>query len=91
MLMYFLNLFLSCVKNCSVLDNFSCGVQWNVMLQIWRAWSWSWSLNTDSGLTTNEQTIANTFNVFFVSKIQKLKEGIDKKYVEDPINSVTPK
>ena len=42
-----------------------------------------WKLKNDKGETiTDEQEIANTFNNFFIKKIDDLKEGINKEYVE---------
>ena len=44
-----------------------------------------WKLKTDTNTTSDEQEIADMFNTFFITKIANLKEGLDKKYVEDPI------
>ena len=37
------------------------------------------------------QVIANTFNSYFVEKVKNLKEGIDKKLVEDPLSRLKNK
>ena len=34
----------------------------------------NWSIKTDSGTCTDHEIIANSFNKFFVNKIDKLKE-----------------
>ena len=40
---------------------------------------------------TPEKQIADIFNDFFISKIEKLKEGIDKDYVKDPLEKLKKK
>ena len=42
-------------------------------------------------MINDEQIIADTFNTFFVEKIEKLKEGIDPEYIEDPLVRLTKK
>ena len=41
--------------------------------------------------TTNDTIIAEAFNKFFVSKIQSVKAGIDKDFVEDPLCNLRKK
>ena len=42
-------------------------------------------INTIQGETSDEKTIAEMFNAFFVEKIRKLKESIDSNLVKDPL------
>ena len=42
-------------------------------------------------MITDENRIAEAFNNFFLSKIAKLKEGIDKEMVKDPIDKLQKK
>ena len=39
-----------------------------------------WRLNNSGTITEDEEAIANTFNTFFINKIQILKEGINNHY-----------
>ena len=62
-----------------------------------------WKIITEDGITENEQVIAeneqviaeneqviaDTFNTFVISKIKDLKNGIDRKFVEDPPQNTT--
>ena len=44
-----------------------------------------WRINNkDSQLLTDELQVAESFNEFFVEKVELLKQGIDKTLVEDP-------
>ena len=61
---------------------------WNIVNEVSNPSRQSdWKLTTETGITEDEQEIADIFNKFFVSKISDLKEGIDKKLVEDPLRS----
>ena len=50
-----------------------------------------WQLKEGSTTITEEQIIANTFNKFFVDKIEDLKANIDPEYVEDPLTRLKKK
>ena len=50
-----------------------------------------WILNSDSGQTTNEQEISDTFNKYFNTKIRDLKSGIDQNLVGDPLTKLEKK
>ena len=50
-----------------------------------------WELNEDGLMIKEEQEIANTFNKFFVSKIQNLRTNINQNYVEDPLEKLRKK
>ena len=59
---------------------------WNVVREVTNPKkNFEWTLNTDTGPTNDEKIIANTFNSYFVTKIEVLKKGIDKNYVSDPL------
>ena len=45
----------------------------------------NWRLNINGVITEEEEKIANAFNDFFIEKVEKLKEGINKSDVEDPL------
>ena len=51
----------------------------------------SWRLNVNDVIITDEQTIADTFNKFFIEKISLLKQGIDKSNIEDPLERLSKK
>ena len=40
---------------------------------------------------SDEGKVADTFNNFFVEKINKLKENIDSRYIEDPLQRLKKK
>ena len=44
----------------------------------------AWQLKEDDKFNSDEQTIAYTFNRYFVQKIVDLKDGIDEDYIVDP-------
>ena len=50
-----------------------------------------WQLKEGSTTITEEQIIANTFNKFFIDKIEDLKANIDPEYVEDPLTRLKKK
>ena len=50
-----------------------------------------WELNEDGLMIKEELEIANTFNKFFVSKIQNLRTNINQNYVEDPLEKLRKK
>ena len=46
---------------------------WNVVREVTNPRkNTDWSLNTDSGPTNDEQIIANSFNLYFVTKIDNI-------------------
>jgi hypothetical protein len=45
----------------------------------------SWKLVNDKGSTTDEAEIAEELNNFFVEKISKLKDSIDKTLIDEPL------
>ena len=48
-------------------------------------------MKTDNWTTTDEQQIADSFNSFFIEKIDNLKKGIDPQYSEDPLAKLKEK
>ena len=50
-----------------------------------------WKIKIKEEIISDEMIIANAFNDFFVTKIQKLKDSIDKDYIEDPLKKVRTK
>ena len=51
-----------------------------------------WRINNkDSQLLTDELQVAESFNEFFVEKVELLKQGIDKTLVEDPFTKLKQK
>ena len=51
----------------------------------------SWKLNEAGKILEDEKEIAEVFNEYFVEKIEKLKENIDKRYVEEPLEKLKKK
>ena len=50
---------------------------WNVVREVTNPKKNSaWTINTESGPTNDEKIIADTFNSYFVTKIEELKKGI---------------
>ena len=50
-----------------------------------------WKLKTESGTETDQQKIADTFNSFFIEKIESLKKNIDQNLKEDPLEKLKMK
>ena len=50
-----------------------------------------WKLNENGAMIEDEIEIANTFNYFFVSKIEKLRENINQNHVEDLLEKLRKK
>ena len=49
----------------------------------------NWSIKNESGnVVSYHLEIANMFNLFFITKINTLKENIDKDYVEEPVDKL---
>ena len=46
------------------------------------------SINTQDGLISEEADVADSFNKFFVDKIEKLKESIDPAVTRDPLMKI---
>ena len=49
------------------------------------------TISTPVGDVSDEQEVANSFNRFFVDKIELLKENIDPDYVKDPLEKIKEK
>ena len=45
----------------------------------------NWSMNFNGTATDDPTLIANTFNIFFVKKIEDLKANIDPSLITDPL------
>ena len=50
-----------------------------------------WNIEVNGEKISDEFQIAEMFNKFFVSKIETLKAGIDKDFVEDPLSKLREK
>ena len=48
-------------------------------------------INTQEGESSDEQSVAETLNKFFVEKIRKLKETVDQNLVRDPLERIRDK
>jgi hypothetical protein len=44
-----------------------------------------WKLKEGEEVIEKEEEIANIFNNFFIEKISLLKDGVDLKYVKEPL------
>ena len=65
---------------------------WNIVKEVTNPKKNSeWTINTESGPSNDEKIIADTFNSYFVTKIEELKKGIDKSYVIDPLEKMKEK
>ena len=65
---------------------------WKVVKDITNPKSESnWKLKENDEEITEEGKVADVFNNFFVQKIAKLKENIDSRYVEDPLQRLKKK
>ena len=51
----------------------------------------NWRLNINNEISTDEQKIANEFYNFFITKINKLKDGINKDKCIDPLSKLSKK
>ena len=47
-----------------------------------------WRRNIDDVITEDEEKIANSFNNHFINKVEKLKEGINKNNIENPLQKL---
>ena len=50
-----------------------------------------WKLKEGEEVIEKEEEIANIFNNFFIEKISSLKDGIDQKYVKEPLAKLKKK
>ena len=50
-----------------------------------------WSLKSNDEIMVDQEEIANTFNSYFVEKINDLKSNIDTSLVEDPLEKLKSK
>ena len=50
-----------------------------------------WELKEGEEVIEKEEEIANIFNNFFIEKISLLKDGIDQKYVKEPLAKLRKK
>ena len=50
-----------------------------------------WMLKEEEKEIKDEQIIADTFNKFFIDKIDALKANIDQEYIEDPLERLEAK
>ena len=65
---------------------------WNIVNEVTKPRSdCEWKLKTSTGITEDEQEIANTFNQFFIQKIEDLKTGINPQMIEDPLGKLREK
>ena len=53
--------------------------------------NWTMKKEDGDGTTTDEQVIADQFNIFFSDKISNLKSKIDNEYKEDPLEKLKQK
>ena len=47
-----------------------------------------WSIKEGAEVCTDEEEIANKFNDYFIEKVAKLKDGIDKAKVMEPLDKL---
>ena len=68
------------------------GETWKIVNEIIRPKSETKiTISTPVGDMSDEQEVANSFNRFFVDKIELLKENIDPDYVKDPLEKIKEK
>ena len=62
---------------------------WNVINEVNKPQNKNnWTLKTNSGETSDHETIAEEFNVYFKTKIETLKDNIDDKLKVDPLSKI---